>query len=369
MKVKIAYSQKPDIKEIVADIKSQIGTFDAKFIQFFSSSSISPEEISAEMQDAFENIEMIGCTTAGEIITGMMLDNSIVVMAFSEEIFGDCKIEVLKNISTDEKAVDKAFDNFASYYHNSMANLDPQEYVGIVLIDGLSGKEETINERIGDLTNVSFIGGSAGDDLQFKKTFVYANGKTYENAAVIALLKCNTEFDILKTQSFKTTPNKITITKSDEASRTVFEINNKPAAEEYARLINKNKDNITEAFFASPLGLGYEQNIYVRSPQKIDNNNIIFYCSIKEGMELTILESTDIIAETTNALKEKIINFGNISAIINFHCILRTLELKAKNTTDAYGKIFENIPTIGFSTYGESYIGHINQTSTMLLFK
>jgi len=50
-------------------------------------------------------------------------------------------------------------------------------------------------------------------------------------------------------------------------------------------------------------------------------------------------------------------------------CILRTLELESKGITEAYGKLFTDIPTIGFSTYGEEYIGHINQTSTMLVFK
>ena len=33
-----------------------------------------------------------------------------------------------------------------------------------------------------------------------------------------------------------------------------------------------------------------------------------------------------------------------------------------------YGRIFAQYPTIGFSTCGESYIGHMNQTSTMVLF-
>ncbi len=60
---------------------------------------------------------------------------------------------------------------------------------------------------------------------------------------------------------------------------------------------------------------------------------------------------------------------GRISAIINFHCILRTLELEQKNLTEEYGRIFSGIPTIGFSTYGEEFIGHINQTSTMLVFQ
>ena len=86
-------------------------------------------------------------------------------------------------------------------------------------------------------------------------------------------------------------------------------------------------------------------------------------------MELSILQSTDIIEETGKALQNKLQEMGSACAILNFHCILRTLELEAQNQTSAYGQLFTSIPTIGFSTYGEAYLGHINQTSTMLIFK
>ena len=49
--------------------------------------------------------------------------------------------------------------------------------------------------------------------------------------------------------------------------------------------------------------------------------------------------------------------------------LLRTLELDAKGESDAYGKVFAKVPMVGFSTYGEEYIGHINQTATMVLFR
>ena len=48
---------------------------------------------------------------------------------------------------------------------------------------------------------------------------------------------------------------------------------------------------------------------------------------------------------------------------------MRKLELENKNLTDEYGALFSSVPTVGFSTYGEQYIGHINQTATMLVFK
>ena len=369
MKVKIAYSQKTDISSIISDIKNQMGSFEAKFIQFYASSKINPEKISKEIHDAFNNTPTIGCTTSGEIISGKMLDNSLVIMAMGSEIIEDCKIEILTDIKNDQSVVDDAFSSFATYFNSDMAKLDTEKYVGLVLIDGLSGQEEKVNERIGDLTNVTFIGGSAGDDLKFEQTYVYANGKSYSNAAVLALLKCNTKFEVLKTQSFASTDKKVVVTKADESTRTIVEFNGKPATSEYASLVGVDKDNISSAFSKNPVGLVFEDDFFVRSPQKIDGDNIVFYCSIKEGMELDILESQDIVADTKKALQEKRESFGSISAIINFNCILRTLELKEKNQTRDYGQLFKDIPTVGLSTYGESYIGHINQTATMLLFK
>lgn len=85
--------------------------------------------------------------------------------------------------------------------------------------------------------------------------------------------------------------------------------------------------------------------------------------------ELDLLESTDIIADTQKAVEDKVKDLGKVAGMINFHCILRTLELESKGITEPYGRIFRDIPTIGFSTYGEEYIGHINQTSTILTFK
>jgi hypothetical protein len=60
---------------------------------------------------------------------------------------------------------------------------------------------------------------------------------------------------------------------------------------------------------------------------------------------------------------------GAIAGMIDFQCILRTLQLRDEQRCDRYGEIFEGIPAIGFSTYGEAYLGHMNQTSTMLVFR
>lgn len=364
-----AYSCKDTIEEVVRDISQQIGFFDSKLLLFFASSKFAPDDISLKMQETFPFSSVLGCSTSGEIVSGKMLDNSVVAMAFNSHAVKDVKIEVIENLQ-DDQAVKRAFNAFEKHFDTPVGEMNSHDYVGLILVDGLSGTEEKLMETIGDMTNVVFIGGSAGDDLKFTATNLYAKGECYSNAAVLALLKPGTEFGFIKTQSFNSLGKKLDVTKADKEKRVVFEFNGKPAAVAYAEAVGATVEEASKCFMHNPVGLVIEGEPYVRSPQQIkENGSMAFYCGVGEGMELSLLESTDIIKDTKQAIDKAAADLGGISGIINFNCILRTLELKQKNLTGEYGELFSPYPTIGFSTYGEAYIGHINQTATMLVFK
>jgi hypothetical protein len=364
MNATTAFSVKINVEDAVADIREQLRQSEPAMVLFFASPAYQPDRIAAAMAETFPAAVTFGCTTAGEIVTGRMLTHSVVAMAFTSAAVKSVKVEVLQDL--DKPSYD-AFASFERHFGTPMADMDPGRYVGILLADGLSMKEELIVDRIGDLTNVNFVGGSAGDDLRFSATHVYANGKSHTNAAVVALLEPAVPFSFLKTQSFTPLPQKLTVTRANEAEREVVEFNHKPAAAAYAEALGVPVEEAAAHFLTNPVGLVFEGEPYVRSPQRIKDGSMVFYCAIKEGMELSLLQSTDIIADTRRALDAARTESGEISAIINFNCILRTLELRQKGLTEQYGNIFAGVPTIGFSTYGEQFIGHLNQTATMLL--
>lgn len=368
MNIITAFSAKPVVDEAIRDIKNQFGAFVPKAVVFFVSAAYSPDQSAKKMQEAFPGAQTFGCTTAGEIVSGKVLKQSIVAMAFNAAAMRDTALAVVENIDK-ENRVPEAFASFEKYYKTPMKVMDFKEYVGIILVDGLRGAEEKLMEKIGNLTNVFFIGGSAGDDLKFTQTHVFANGKTYTNAAVLALLKPAMEFDFIKTQSFCVLDKNLVATRTDEAKRTVIEFNHKPALQAYADALGVPVEKAPSCFMHNPVGLMMNAEPYVRSPQQAKDGSMVFYCSVLQGMELSVLESTDIVKDTIAAITQKRKELGSISAIINFNCILRTLELEQKGLTDAYGKVFSDIPTVGFSTYGEEFVGHINQTATMIVFK
>jgi len=230
----------------------------------------------------------------------------------------------------------------------------------------MSGCEEQLNDMLGNHTNVLFVGGSAGDDFKFQSTSLFVDGEVYTEAAVLLLMEPTNGYMILKTQSLDPTDKKLTPTRVDEKRRVVIEFNGKPATEAYAEALGISVEELAKKLVEYPVGLVFDaDNFFVRSPRQIEGASISFYCAIKEGQELTILHSEDIVKGTRNDLQK----CEDVKAVIDFCCCLRILELKSKDLLNEYAKIFEDVPSIGFSTYGESYIGHINQTSTMLLLK
>lgn len=379
MNVEIAYSNLKQVAEAVAELQGKLATLPSTMVIYFASSDYEPHELSVAMDNAFQGAAVFGCTTAGEIVSGKMLKGSIVAMAFSPDIIEEVVAAVVPGISTSSDLT-AAFSSFENHYHVAMQDADPSKYVGIVLFDGLSCSEERLMDAIGKLSNVTFVGGSAGDDLKFAATYVYANGKAYTDAAVLVLIKPRCRFSVIKTQSFCSWGTTLVATKVDENSRTVFEFNGKPAEIAYKEAIGPHVDKLSDYFMKHPLGFmpdgegtnspddPFGEDPFVRSPRQVKDGSVSFYCNVKEGMELEVLECTNIVKATARALKKKETEIGPFKALINFNCILRTLQLENQGMTDFYSEIFEEIPTIGFSTYGEAYKLHMNQTATMLVF-
>ena len=367
MPLTTAYSTKC-LSDAVKDLQGQCAGCKPRAAIFFASTRYDPAELSRQMQAAFPDACVVGCSTAGEIAGGKMMSESVAAIFLDEEIAGQAASAVVENLG-DGVRVSEAFSELGRQLSVPVASLDTGKYVGLILTDGMSGAEEALMDKIGDLTDVLFVGGSAGDDLKFQSTQVMAGGKAYSNAAVLLILELKRGFDIVKTQSFRSTGKTLVATRVDEPLRLVAEFDHKPALEAYAQALGVPPEEAAAQFMKHPLGLMVDGDPFVRSPQRGDDRGILFYCQVKQGMDLEVLDATDIVAHTRQAIEARKAAGQPISGMIDFQCILRTLQLRAENRCEQYCAIFDGIPTAGFSTYGEAYLGHINQTSTILVFR
>ncbi len=161
----------------------------------------------------------------------------------------------------------------------------------------------------------------------------------------------------------------LVVTKANEDRREIIEFNNRPASIAYAEALGVSINELASYFPYHPLGLVIDGEPYIRSPTHISGDRVAFQCSSVEGMPLSLLELTNLIDDTKEALARSKSKLGEISGVIVFNCVHRTLELELKQLTDKYGELFADVPTIGFNSYGEQFIGHLNQTATMIVFR
>jgi hypothetical protein len=361
--MKTAYSTKP-LAEAVAELQTALQASRPRAVLFFASARYDPAALSQAMQSAFPDACVAGCSTAGEISGGVMLTESVTAIALGADLIRDAAAVVVQDLAKGVE-ISAALASLEEHFHVGQAAWELEKYVGLVLVDGLSGAEERLMEKLGDSTDIFFVGGSAGDDLKFTKTHVCAHGEAFTDSAVLVLLRVERGYEIVKTQSFRPVGRSLVATAVDEAKRTVIEFNHQPALDAYAEALGIAPGEAVSQFFTHPLGLMVEGEPFVRSPQRAEGSRIVFYCQIRQGMELEVLEATDIIADTRRAVRAV---SGEIRGLIDFQCILRTLQLRGEKRCQQYGEIFSGIPMAGFSTYGEAYLGHLNQTSTILVF-
>jgi hypothetical protein len=228
-------------------------------------------------------------------------------------------------------------------------------------------EEQVVAILANAVEDVPIVGGSAGDDLRFEESYVYADGAFISDAALFALFITTLPFATIKTQHFTASEQRLVITKANPETRVVEEINGRLAAEEYARMVGIEVGELTPMVFSTyPVMLRLGGEYYVRSIQKVnEDGSLTFFCAIDEGLVLRVAQGENLVDNLDNAFKQVRMTIHEIKLTIGFDCILRRLEVMNKGLEDEVGQIMIQNNVIGFSTYGEQFSAvHVNQTFT-----
>jgi hypothetical protein len=237
----------------------------------------------------------------------------------------------------------------------------------LLLCDGLSGMEEGIITTFYFVNdNFKLIGGSAGDNLNFKETLIYIGSKKVHSVAIFFNLKKQT--CILKENIYISTDKRLLITDADVINRTVKTFNNKPASVEYAKALGVKEIELPKFFMNNPLGKIYKDDIYIASPMKVNSDkSITFYCQIAPNSFVQVLKAADPIEKVKKTISKAPFKPNFVFAI---NCILRSLKFQQENIwRDIDRELINFCPNIsGFISYGEQfYKMHSNQTMVMLI--
>ncbi|WP_327194391.1 FIST C-terminal domain-containing protein [Novosphingobium organovorum] len=155
------------------------------------------------------------------------------------------------------------------------------------------------------------------------------------------------------------------ITEADPETRTVFEINAAPAAEEYVRLTGQSPEVLDAHFFAAhPPMVRTGGQYHVRSIQSANpDGSLTFYCAIDSGVVLTVGEPIDRIEWMRELVETVSREVGTIDHVIGFDCVLNRLDAEDRQIVRELSRLYVDNKIIGFNTYGEQFLAaHMNQT-------
>ncbi len=357
-------------REVVDALRKEIGPFPVRALIFFVSTSYDTAEVARLLHQAYPDATTIGCTSYAELQNTIIQSGTLTAMAFSAEAVDTFEAIVVENMTTAANAVETAVHALETKLGKRLLDVDFHQHFGISLFDGRSPCIEHIMDRLGNVSDIVFVGGYASDDFTMSKIKVFCNGQAYEDAAVLAVVKPVGKFALLKTQSAESTGLSFIATKVDAPSRTILEFDNRPAAEVYAQGIGIRLDQLNDSHFLDyPLGLMAQGDPFIRAGRQVlDNGGLQLFCSVREGQRLYLMKTANIVEKTTAALEAKRQALGTIAAILDFDCAHRDLSLRAQESIDQYATLFQGTTAAGFATFGELYIANVNQTSVMALF-
>jgi hypothetical protein len=281
--VRIGQSCAADAAEAVRAFHAAVQQPDMALVIFFCSNEYDADALAGEMRRLFDGVQVVGCSTAGEIGPGGFGTHCLVGASFAHGSF-----QAAGGHLDDLRRFDAgAGEAFAKSLLQKLESQAPQANAGnsfaFMLIDGLSLREEPVARAFQQaLGRVPLAGGSSGDGLNFHRSRVYADGQFRSDRAALVLVTTRLPFELFITQNLVAGDQRMVVTEADPALRLVKEINGLPAAGEYARVLGLDADKLdARSFAASPIVVTINGTNYVRSIQKANpDGSLTLYCAI-----------------------------------------------------------------------------------------
>ncbi len=327
----------------------------------------SPETDTKKLIEVFNtnNIQFIGCSSAGEIHNEKYIENSIVVLLIDPPV-SSFKIFGKKYLDQQESSVAQQFAEDAS---NSFPNPSVFLLSSGIKRDGasiVSGIKKSFS------TDIPIYGGLAGDGMAFSQTTCYNNQFT-TNDGFVAIVFDNTKIKL----EGKAVSGWSGIGKKSIATKTIgnvlYEIDDKPALDVFLKYFNlenfKTENEISDVTTIPgqyPLEILDNNCVRLRSILQYnqDDRSMLLAGTINQGdvFRFCNAPSFEEIENTVSAYDQFANETAKSDALILVSCKARHL---------AFGPLLEDeitgiknkwqAPMIGYLSYGE--IGKINNES------
>lgn len=311
--------------------------------------------------EAAPDTVIVGCSTARTIAAGTG-DGAVVVAAL-----GGPGFQVAASLGRDSSL--RRHDAGAAAAE-SLAGVDKPHRVLVLLTDGLAPAQHEIvrgaYSAVG--ATVPLVGGAAGDDLRYARTYqIFGTGagvEVFSDAVVGVAIGSDAPLGVGIAHGWRKHGEPVIVTGSSGGR--MYEIDHEPAVDVYQRRTGIDPTTVNEATFRerayhSPLGLSRRsgEDIRVMHGVDLEDGSVQSLADVPQGALAWFMrtdhESMIVAAGDSTGQAVAMLAGAPALGVLSFDCAVRYTMLGPEGVTREIGEIARvaGAPIAGFYTYGE----------------
>lgn len=343
--------------EMIAQVKRALDGVEPAAGLLFCSANSDHNAILSRINSAFPGIELIGCTSDGEVSSiGTFSEESATLIAFASDTI-TIKAGLGRNVSKDgDKSARMAVES-------ALTALGETPKLAISLVESYmtngAGFIRSLSEAFGD--GVPIVGGFSTDQLLLKNTRQFFKNETLTDCAPVLVFGGPLLFSSSCESGYAPIGEEAVITAAE--GNIVHKIDMKPASEFYKRYLGESMGDSAE-YSDYPLMVRENDEVgyCIRSAIGVDGSNggMVFLSEMRAGAKVRISEaSRDMLLEGTRrsvlrAFESYPGEKPAAALLFSCACRKRLLGTRTKEELEILKSIVsDNLPICGFYTYGE----------------
>ncbi len=333
----------------------------ADLLLVFASVRFDPEPLLKGIGSVFLEAPLVGCSTAGEILTEGPSRRSVVVMAIRSD-----SLRIATGLSMGiRKNPLQAGRDLATRISQSKL---PNPHGLLIFPDGLTGNVAEVIRGIQDVLGLSFpiVGGSSADDFAFDRTYQFFHGQVFTDAVAGILLAGPIALGIGARHGWHPLGKPRRVTRA--SANIVREMDKQSAVNLYETYFGKaaaslKTERLADMSILYPLGMPIpgEEEYLLRNVLRVDPDDSIVYAGeVPEGSEVRLmmgskqkaLEAARLAAE--QAVRSIAPQTPRLGLVFSSCSRERLFGRRAPEEIASIRRTLgNNVPLVGFYDYGE----------------
>ena len=371
--VRVASSQAQDTELAMQEVLAAVGAASASFSFVFYSPAHDAEVVASQLEPF--GVRAIAGSTAGEIGPGGFMHGGISAVALHGP-HSRAAVRILPHLADFSllRASGLAAELARDLGH-TVDQLDPNRHIWVLLLDGLSGREDFFTPFFAThAPRLPLVGGSFGDDFQFGRVTLAHDGRVHASAGAVLLLEYDRPFEVIHHTHLEFTENWYEVTDTENGGRLLTGLDGQPAVEVYASGLGVSPEELApEVTSLHPFGYRFKGRPFPCSIMRSQGIGLHLAYSVQRGDRLNVLRPVALVEKSKSAIAAPIESLrargAAPHAMLAFHCLGRYHEAEHLGVVSELFDAMNQLPIAGLNTYGEQFGSrHMNHSLCGILF-